>query len=163
MSTPSQGLLLSNHKLRGPPASCPLGALASPYPGTHSPALSVGASLPAPQVTLPRVTWVPCPPRPVYQRKEHLYTSPWRSLETCPLRLLSLPFHPTHEQSHHLGACTRCAPIPRSCPLAPAPHPPRVLSKLGAHKCGLPAGHPGAALQTLLPKPGLHGGTLASA
>lgn len=122
MSTPSQGLLLSNYKLRGPPAGCPLGTLASPHPGTHSPALSVGASLPAPQVTLPRVTWVPCPPRPVYQRKEPLYTSSWRSLKTCSLRLLSLPFQPTHEQSHHLGACTRCAPIPRSCPLAPAPY-----------------------------------------
>lgn len=163
MSTPSQGLLLSNYKLRGPPAGCPLGALAPPHPGTHSPALSVGASLPAPQVTLPRVTWVPCPPRPVYQRKEPLYTSPWRSLKTCSLRLLSLPFQPTHEQSHHLGACTRCAPIPRSCPLAPAPYPPRVLSKLVAHKYGLPAGQPGAALQPPLPKPGLHGGTLSSA
>lgn len=98
MSTPSQGLLLSNHKLRGPPAGCPLDALASPHPGTHSPALSVGASLPAPQVTLPRVTWVPCPPRRVYQYKEPLYTSPWRSLETCSLRLLPpLPSDPRAE------------------------------------------------------------------
>lgn len=74
----------------------------------------------------PRVIWVSCPPGLVHQGEEPLRLA--KSPGEASRLVLPLPprFHPTHAQSHHLGASARCAliplPTPPACSITPT-HP----------------------------------------
>lgn len=101
-----------------------------------------GASLPRPQAAFSRVIWVSCPPGPVRQGEEPLGHA--RNLGEASRLVLLLPlslrFHLTHAQSHHLGASARCARIPRPIPSRPLLNPhasfPNALHALVASRLG---------------------------